>query len=338
MKSYLVTMTPLEPYFFGNEKTFAFKGTEKSAKNKYLIKSEEKPSQSTILGTLRYLLMPVKKSDWSYNDDEKRKNAQAVGENGFVPYGENDFGKIKKISPVFLYKDGEYLVQCPFDHIVSDEEGNLNKYYTPFSEYEETLDKNKKYAKDFVAKNDLADSFLRLSDKAIIPKKEAIINDERVGINRRQEKEGFFKKEYCMLNGGYSFAFYAELDDDIQPENTIAFCGQGKSAFSVVFTPEENTVEEKLKKWLRDDVVYIWGDTFITSDIYDKCLFAATKTKTYRHYKKEKGRVSKDGILYNLLASGSILMPREEADVINDIEKENFVKTGYNKAIIKNRG
>jgi hypothetical protein len=62
IQSYLLTLEPMEPYFFGNEKTFSF-DPKSPADNRYFIKSERLPMQTTILGALRYLLMPMKKEE-----------------------------------------------------------------------------------------------------------------------------------------------------------------------------------------------------------------------------------------------------------------------------------
>ena len=68
VKKYLVTFKPVEPYFFGNEKNFAFRGQEKQMQlsNSYFIRSEKMPAQTTLLGVLRYLLLPVKRQDYGY--------------------------------------------------------------------------------------------------------------------------------------------------------------------------------------------------------------------------------------------------------------------------------
>ena len=63
MKKLQLKFTPLEPYFFGNEKTFSFPNSKDGGqlRNSYLIKSESIPSQTTLFGTIRYLLLPHKK-------------------------------------------------------------------------------------------------------------------------------------------------------------------------------------------------------------------------------------------------------------------------------------
>ena len=97
--------------------------------NQYFIKSETVPAQTTILGMLRYLLLPVKKSNFAdYTDADKKINAQAVGSSSFdFEQKDRRFGIIKEISPVFLIKNDEIFMKTPFDHKTGE------KTYTPFS-------------------------------------------------------------------------------------------------------------------------------------------------------------------------------------------------------------
>ena len=75
MKTYLVKLTPQEPYFFGNEKRFTIAGENNQGQmgNSYFIRSERTPLQTTLLGMMRYILMPDK--DYVYVG----KNEKAIG-------------------------------------------------------------------------------------------------------------------------------------------------------------------------------------------------------------------------------------------------------------------
>ena len=62
MSSYLVTLKPLEPYFFGGERTFSFgerANKEIVTYSNYFIKSEDLMSQTTLLGALRFLILKM---------------------------------------------------------------------------------------------------------------------------------------------------------------------------------------------------------------------------------------------------------------------------------------
>lgn len=335
MSTYLVTFKPMEPYFFGNEKNFAYSKNDKNpVSNSYFIKSEYVPSQSTILGALRYILLPVKKSNWDYTADEKKKNAEAVGANSFNPSDErNEFGKIKKISPVFLYDGVNDLVPTPFDHI----DGNRN--YTPFTFEEndkvDTLDGEYLYTEKYNAKDGITSAYLNLTDGAIVELENIFISVTRMGINRSDTENGMFKKRYVQLADEYSFAVYLELDDEKKPENAIVHLGQGKSTFVVTFEPKENDIEGKIAEHLSDEIIYFFGDAFVSNDIYKKCKFAATKTKTYRAFQKQGKTVNKDSKLYNLISAGSIVIPKDKSDFIKFVKNDKVQSIGYNTIITK---
>lgn len=338
MKTYRVTFKPMEPYFFGNEKGFLYpssgKGDSQNSNplsNQYFIKSESVPSQSTILGALRYLLLPVKRSDWKYSDDDLKKNADAVGANGFHPLVKQGFGKIKKISPVFLYDGDDILVVAPLDHVVSKSQ------YTPFAQYQtvSTPNGDRRITSDYNVKDGITSGYMKLCDGTVVPLDKIFRSVTRTGINREVDNKGYFKKEYRILDAQYAFGVYLSLEDDLIPHDDVVFLGQGKSAFSVQFTPEENSIDARMKSYLREDVIYCAGDVFADATVYDKSLFAVTKNKTYRVYQNNSGRVKKDSVLYRLLAAGSIFIPQNKDEFLATVRNENVNQIGFNEFITK---
>ena len=147
---YLLKLQPMEPYFFGNEKTFSF-DPQTPADNLYFIRSERIPLQTTVLGALRYLLMPVKNSNYRYTQCQQQQNEGIIGPASFQIEGEKQsFGTIEKISPLFLMKGQEKYVRTPFNHNTKETE-----YYTPLSNpCEVTTDQGKQwFYPDFSAKD-----------------------------------------------------------------------------------------------------------------------------------------------------------------------------------------
>ena len=95
MSIYLVRFTPLEPYFFGNEKTFGY-GT---VKNKtYYVESSELPSQSGLFGTLRYCCISRPGKNYKIDPGE-------IGSESFNIRSScmQTFGKIHRMSPLFVW-------------------------------------------------------------------------------------------------------------------------------------------------------------------------------------------------------------------------------------------
>ena len=261
MSTYLVRLTPQEPYFFGNEKCLTFNDGNPRGQmsNRYYIKSERTPLQTTLLGAMRYIILPEKE----YNYAEKEKY---IGKDSFkIEESSQSFGVIKRISPLFLLKGNERLVVTPFNHIktqkkeetIADSKINI-KYkkliYTPFANYQKilTADKEKWYTPDFNVKEGLTDSYVYVDDdnfKKIVDSDDIFSYTTRVMINKIQNKKAFFKKDYVTLGKDYSFGFYIELSDNavIDKSQLFVCLGQGKSLFSLQFEEAENDIEDKIK-------------------------------------------------------------------------------------------
>lgn len=331
MSVYLVTFTPAEPYYFGNEKSLSYKGQKNGGKfgNLYFVRSEKMPSQSTLLGALRYLALQagLDIGNASFNLDQK-------------PETSADFGAIKRLSPVFITRPNERLIPMPLDHQGS------NTSYTPLREYRTitTADGEKLYAPAYDAKVGLTSSFLNIDyvadDKAggreLVEDDDIFGTDVRVGINLESSRDGFFKKEYAYLKNGYAFALYAEIVGKMQ--NSSVFLGQGKSAFSVTFQEQIGDVDpqigdvdpiEKFKKTVKRKLrlpektgekgvaaksfLYFLSDAIVPQNLYENTLFAIVKTKEYRAFttvvdKDGRVRVTKGEKLHHLVKAGSILI------------------------------
>ena len=108
---YLITLEPMDVFFFGGEKTFnSGGGTE------YFAKSTPCPQQTTLLGMLRKEILIVTglfKSNFKYSSEERKNMEKAIGRSGFVVGRDNDYGVVKGISPLFLMKDGKAYFHVP---------------------------------------------------------------------------------------------------------------------------------------------------------------------------------------------------------------------------------
>ncbi len=330
MTVYRVTFTPLEPYFFGNEQgqlSTKKRSTEASVTvNRYYVRSECIPSQSTLFGALRYLLMPVKRTDWQYTAEEARQNAAAVGAASFDPSVPRSFGKLRCLSPMFLYDGATPLVATPFDHIVG------NHVYTPFSQYERvtTPQGERWFTREYRAKDGVTHDYMRLSDGVIVPRSELFSRVIRTGVNHSEEERGLFKRELCRLASGYAFGVYLTAENDLIPHDGTVFLGQGKAAFAVRFVPEEDCLAARLAHFLRDDVVYCMGDVFTDASIYAQSLFAVTALRTYRAYAASGERVSKAAVLHRLIAAGSVFIPQDKTAFMQATANEAVSRVGYN--------
>lgn len=340
MKTYLVTLTPMEPYFFGNEKTFLFDDEKNQGQrgNRYFIRSERTPLQSTLMGMMRYILMPYR----DYKPEHRDENAAVIGRASFrIDASGQSFGVIKNIYPLFLLNGKEKLVVTPFDckHDVET--------YTPFSNYTpiETENDKKLFTPDYDPKEGLADSYMRLSDGALVSAEEIFGAETRVGnlkTTSGKNEKGFFKKEYIFLKENYSFAFYADLDDSaILPEGgvTQAFLGQGKSLFTVSFEEQVNSLDDEVKKRLPDDSFYCLSDVFTDSEILKHCCFAVVQTRDYRAYitciTNSNVKVEKGSVLYKLIKAGSVFKVKDKPQFRALTYKSNCHLAGMNRIVSK---
>ena len=330
MSTYLVKLTPQEPYFFGNEKNLEFKGEKNRGQmtNRYYIKSERTPLQTTLLGAMRYVFLKNKTYDLS--------GENVGGESFKIEKDNQDFGVIKKISPLFLLKGDERLVVTPFDHIKG------KKIYTPFSNYTEiTTAENKKwYTPDFDVKEGITDSYVYVDGEntgKIVDSDKIFSCTTRVMINKNQDKKAFFKKDYVTLAKGYSFGFYLDLSDNsddiskVTEQDHILYLGQGKSLFLVQFVKAENgnDIESKIKSLIGENKAYCFGDTLADNSIYQSVKFAVVDFRDYRAYAtKPDGKVEKGGELYKLIRSGSVFVSNDISKVV--CKRENCEKIGFN--------
>lgn len=354
IQSYLLTLEPMEPYFFGNEKTFSF-DPKSPADNRYFIKSERLPMQTTILGALRYLLMPMKKESYRYSNLEQMRNSAIIGPASFSMDGpEQDFGVIRQISPVFLMNNGQKFVRTPFDHCVKAD----RKHYTPLCDCETVMTERGEqlYFKDFSAKTGIPDSYMNVQSGELVEAEEIFHGIVRTGINRGRTERGFYKKQFIRMERGWTFGAYASLDLDIletdpdakaalsaMMKGTTVFLGQNKSAFSVRLLPEEDTLAQTVGKLLRPDVLYCMGDACVDGDVYARCRFAVSQTRDYRAYQtvfsrnpdtSYTGSVRKNARLYKMLRAGSILIPDLSRETLAYFRKEQLLKIGFNVTVL----
>ena len=349
-KSYLLTLQPMEPYFFGNEKTFSF-NPQKPEDNRYFIKSERMPLQTTVLGAMRYLLMPVKNANYQYTPEEQNRNGAIVGEESFrMGSQKQSFGAIVQISPLFLVKDEKKYVRTPFDH-----QSQVVDRYSPMETCPVGNDK-RLYFPAYNAKEGIADSYMNVDDGALVSSEEIFRSTVRVGVSKEKHDKALFKKQYMRLSENWSFGCYITLDVNAIAADgaaqaalmeleagTVAYLGQNKSAFVLRLQAEENDLKDKLQKLLRPEAVYCLGDALVDGGIYDNCLLAVTMTRDYRAFRtvfktsRESGRVtggiSKNPELYKLLAAGSVLFPDPEKKLDDYFRNPNCRVIGYNITI-----
>ncbi len=354
MGVYLIKFMPLEPYFFGNERNFGYG----LASNKtYFIESNEVPSQSTLFGTLRYCCIDDPDKSYNINPDEIGKESFSI-----LSKKMQSFGKIKRMSPIFLMRDDLFYIPLPLN-----QKGSV--LYDPFSQYEECLTEKgiKCFPLDYDTKIGLRDGFLQINGdqcgKVFINygNDSLLSKVDRVGINTKNKQQGFFHKRYYMLAPGCSFAVFADVDKQLSDQ--IVYMGKDKSPFKMSFLNAESVfgtqvnkyetaflvmtdmIKDCIKKFNDSKPFYLaLSDLYIpdhVENIYNGCGFAYLKTKDYRSFttnykaKEFQYRFQRGNTLQTMIKAGSVFIPENEASSIlqsweNSIMVQNAQQIGYN--------
>ena len=263
---YRIELRPLMPYFFGGEVTFPFRGS--GERSPYLIRSEPVPPQSTLFGTLRYVLLEM---TGQIREGTITRDDGLIGPAtfSFDPEQKQTFGRIEEISPLLIQKyegtagNPATFFNTPLNHVVlNGETVRVIRMVQP--EYALICDgRDKPFLPGIEDENGkeiaLTDKHYSVrgylsSEGKYLGDSEIFSCDMRTGINARRnlrdvmdDQDAYFKKEYCSLQPGYFFTFWARLLDGPEqiPEryDTVVSMGQMKSPFSWSMTKCETDAE-----------------------------------------------------------------------------------------------
>ncbi|HEM3702812.1 TPA: hypothetical protein U1D11_001330 [Streptococcus suis] len=261
-KTYLVTFTPLEAYFFGGNRQFQFKNRENYSEDDfspYFIKGNPLPEQSTIFGSLRYLILEqagLIKKDFNYSADERKAMEEFVGTASFSLLVEREsFGKIQRISPLFFLKNNkEKIIPTPFNFVEE------NDRYRPMKLQDRPVQTT--YGKLYLPvegaydpKQGYRTGYYNLQTGREEEKiyKTVVVTGNRIPDRSQSvvdNKDGLFKREVYHLQDGYRFATYVTVEDDLVLKNGFVQMGQKASIFKVEVTEEEDNLAESVRSHL----------------------------------------------------------------------------------------
>lgn len=316
---YLITLRPIENYFFGGEVTLGDLG-DKSAQN-YFVKSNPLPQASALLGLVRYeILRQHNLLSYDPSDEEKRKQVCAlIGEKGFdMENPALSYGIIQALSPVFLTDGKEYYTVLPLDQgYPVDMDNTIRCFYTdppegeqsirvkplPLIEgYNEKVYQNYKYWCNAQGEyTDTTCSFFH--------------STEQIGITKKQkkEKDAFFKQQLMRLAPGIRMVFTAETTQPLEKSSHMLPWGGNRSMFSV--TVEETTIDfaEVFAPLHREGRLLALGDAYLEEATREKSDFIWGENKPFRYtinpVKKRHtwNLPEKAPTLYHLQARGSVI-------------------------------
>jgi len=310
---YLITLTPLEPYLFGGDVTFGKLGDEENGT--YLVKSEKFPQQSAVLGMLRKEIMIQDgkltrkvRGEWvdKYDVEAAKK---LVGDEKFnLLSKEQNFGVIHSISPIFLHQNGNSFIK----------KVDINSY-----EYKSGL------LTGYSPKKDIYDNYIQIDNESNKLSSEKIFQEvEQIGIKVGGGDNAFFKKTSLLLKDNFSFAFYADLDFELQ--ESIVKLGADDSKFKLSIKSTDDWLEYKDS----NGYLTLLGDSYITVPLKDNCEFAITSEVAHRSLKnkkniKEKYSFEKSKRVYMYERGSVIINPTNEL-IENIKSQKNLTKIGYN--------
>ena len=282
MTEYLVTFRPLGDYPFGSDRHFSFVGKNKYSEDEYapyFIRTNHVPEQSTVFGMIRYLILVSNgiqlNQDFQYDDDTRDNMKALIGEKSFsLNGGVQDFGKLEKISPIFLRKNSkEIVIPNPFNNkqgkegidqfepIILEEEFTLS---TSFGEI--ALPKSKEYnpkegygdgyynintghleAIEDIFRTKVATGVRRVTQKDLQElKKKNHFQEKLEKLSQNFDADRLFKREVHQLHKGYEFAVYVKVNGDITLKDSIVPMGQKGTLFKVSVEESENNLESKI--------------------------------------------------------------------------------------------
>jgi CRISPR-associated protein Cmr3 len=375
-KTYLITLTPTGKFFFGGDMTFTV-NDEETQFTSYIIRSNKFPQQTSLLGMLRFLIL---RNDEIAFDAEKqsfinRDAARAlIGEESFRMGKTDGYGKIKKIHPCFLQKDGvpirflerDYKFEVQFDK----QQGNNNK--TGLFDIPEI--------KGYDAKDGIAS--LYLIDGVEVPESDIFVEDWRMGINRdiktgRVDDNSLYKQVCYRLNDKlfeyerplydkdrehkkdptgnelyklckYTFAFYAEMDltpeEEAKYQNQLVSVGGDNSQFIIDIKQKDIPNEEKTGT----TVVLLSPAYLDKEDLKDVCFAISetipfkcmkTETTTVEAYNRRNHRYDYiEGL--NLYDRGSVFYFKTPTGAktfteMLELTHADFYQIGYNHYMVK---
>ena len=366
MTEYLITLDPIDRYFFGGDMMFPVGDDKKDAFNtkyaSYIIESSRFPQQTSLLGMLRFLLLS--NSAYFQNgkilSEKKSEVAALIGKTGFrVTDGhrENEFGKIVRISECRLQHKGEDgtwadLEPDPLDKGLkvsfekcADGRVNGEAKYFPNMEYDAKEGLSQRYS----------------CNGKSFSSEEIFAEDRRIGIRRdivsgKTDDDALYKQISYRLRKGFRFAFTATVKDcDLtEYDGQLVSVGGDGSYFRIGISkpiggiPKPGSDSEESKKPEENqNAVVLTSPVFLETEDLSLSRYAITGTIPFRFIKTDVDKGAYDIVSnksgrsssYQLYTAGSVFYFIDSESMrrfISAIEaKKDFRQIGYNQYKLK---
>lgn len=348
MAIYQIKLTPVNAYFFGGEKHSKNDKNPNGFEMDYFAKSEFYPQQTMLLGALRYYLLLKNELLNPQKQGKVKEAGELIGSNSFIydDQGiEQDFGAIKSLSSLYFFKSDLYFKSKSQKYIIAplDEDFELKIQYGNY------------FLDGYGAKEGYFPCLINIQDKSKISllKKNEQDKDfifsayptvgNKKGEKGKSEDDGFYKLTMYRLNEGWSFAFEAEIDLDLEEDKVFIPFGAEKQMFSFeILKIEQETNLEISQKERTISAIYCLSDCFVNEEIWQFLSFAINEKVSFRNLQSKTSSENyssfskgyKRGSRYNLLRRGSVLY-FENDDLFNKVDtlfkNANAEKIGFNK-------
>ena len=316
---YKITLKPLQPFLFGGDNTYGKIGDKENGT--YITKSRLFPQQSAILGMLKKEIMTqqgllTRKIKGEWVDKNKTTTAHKfVGLEKFDIFqnAPQNFGKIKKISPIFIEQNNQIIIK----------KANIKSFL---------IEKNNNnfFLKNFTSKFDIFDNFETL-DGSKNYKTTDIFKEINQTLNQKNATENsLYKKISYILEKGFSFVFFLECDCEIK--ESIITLGADKSSFIMEVELSTQNLDIKTSHLI------LLSDSYISLPLEEHCDFAITSEISYQNLtnikgiqknkKTNKNSFSKSKKVY-LYEKGSIIIGAKQS-LIDNLNNPNLQQIGYN--------
>lgn len=352
---YLITLKPIENYFFGGEVTLG-----EGSKQNYFVKSNLLPQASAVLGLVRYeILRQHGLLSYDASDDKvKEEVCRLIGERGFdLENPAATYGIIQSLSPVFLTDGQEFYTPMPLDQgypVRIDK--NIRCFFTePTDEGKEQDAKGLPIIEGYDGKSysnykywcntrgeysEETSSFFKFSEQIGITKNK----------KKENEKDAFFKQQLVQLTSHLCMTFTVETTHPLEEGSYILPWGGNRSMFRVTICSTDIDFTELFAPLHRDGRLFALGDAYLeetarktttqsaVADIlsadnyqYEACReksdFIWGENKPFRHIinsvhqKHNWNKPNKAVALYHLQSRGSVIYGSR--DYLDNLKKKN---------------
>lgn len=304
----------MEPFMFGGEQTFGSLGDKEAGS--YFVKSRHFPQQTALLGMLKKELMTqagllTRKRRGEWVDKQKKQKAQElVGSEKFnmLSSSTQNFGAISSLSPLFLMQKQERFVK------------KVNIDAHPYAEG---------ILKDYNPKVDIYDNYVSLESTTQYKASDIFKTVEQTGNKKGGEENSLFKKTSFALKDGFVFAFYAEVDYELQ--DSMVTLGADRSSFMMSVKVDDAKLDYVDPK----GYLTLLSDAYISIPLKGNCDFAITSELSHRNLvvkktalNNHKSEFKKSDTLY-LYEKGSVFVAPSAALKAN-LDHVNLQQIGYN--------